>query len=97
MKLNTKFDLQNQRVIKTDVLRTKTGYLTETEMHSLELLLTYYCKDTNTSYKQGMNEIFSNFGTFSNIAARLKSNLLKVSARKLQFLLTNVTQRDKCL
>ena len=61
MKLNTKFDLQNQRVIKTDVLRTKTGYLTETEMHSLELLLTYYCKDTNTSYKQGMNEIFSNF------------------------------------
>ena len=25
------------------------------------MMLTYYCKETNTSYKQGMNEIFVNF------------------------------------
>lgn len=30
-------------------------------MHDLEWLLTSYCKDTNTSYKQGMNEIFVTF------------------------------------
>lgn len=57
----THFDLHNQRVIKADVLRTKSGVFTDKEMNLLETLLTYYCKDTKTSYKQGINEIFAPF------------------------------------
>lgn len=59
--IKTNFDLSYQRVIKTDVLRTKTGVLSEYEMQLLETLLTFYCKDTDTVYKQGMNEIFAPF------------------------------------
>lgn len=57
----TEFNLPNQRIIKTDVIRTKTGILSDDDMYNLEWLLTLYCKESSTSYKQGMNEIFVTF------------------------------------
>lgn len=57
----TALDLPNQRVITSDVERTRTNLLSSLEKSQLELLLTYYCKEYNTSYKQGMNEIMAPF------------------------------------
>ena len=57
----TSLDLPNQRVIKCDVDRTKSGEITDEERNLLENMLTLYCKETNTSYKQGMNEILVPF------------------------------------
>jgi GTPase-activating protein len=57
----TALDLPNQRIIKSDVERTRTGILCEKEKVQLEHLLNYYCKEYNTSYKQGMNEIMAPF------------------------------------
>lgn len=59
--LFTNLDLPNQRVINSDVDRTRTGVLTMKEKGQMEMLLTYYCKEFNTSYKQGMNEIVAPF------------------------------------
>ena len=59
--VSTSLDLPNQRVINSDVERTRTGFLTQTEKNQIELLLTFYCKEYNTSYKQGMNEIVAPF------------------------------------
>ena len=57
----TPLDLKNQRVIHIDVERTRNDELTSEEKFLLENLLTYYCKDTGTSYKQGMNEVMVPF------------------------------------
>ena len=59
--ISTALDLPNQRVITSDVDRTRTGLLDSSEKIQLELLLTFYCKEYNTSYKQGMNEIMAPF------------------------------------
>lgn len=59
--IETKLDLHNQRVIASDVDRTRTSLLSSSEKQDLEKLLTYYCKEFNTSYKQGMNEIMAPF------------------------------------
>jgi hypothetical protein len=59
--IETKLDLHNQRVIASDVDRTRSSLLTLEEKNDLEKLLTYYCKEFNTSYKQGMNEILAPF------------------------------------
>ncbi|CAG9314764.1 TBC1D23_2 [Blepharisma stoltei] len=61
LEIETALDLPNQRVIKSDVERTRTGILTENERKTLEILLTFYCKEHTTSYKQGMNEIMAPF------------------------------------
>ncbi|OMJ96321.1 hypothetical protein SteCoe_53 [Stentor coeruleus] len=57
----TTLDLPNQRIIASDVDRTRTNILSPEEKSQLELLLTFYCKEFNTSYKQGMNEIMAPF------------------------------------
>lgn len=61
--LSTSLDLQNQKVIKNDCLRTRVrdkdilpGFQT-----SLEILLTFYCKQHGLLYKQGLNEILAPF------------------------------------
>lgn len=54
-------DLHNQRVIRCDVDRTRSGEITADERDLLEVFLTFYCKDTGVSYKQGMNEVFVPF------------------------------------
>lgn len=59
--IETTLDLPNQRVILSDVERTRSSHLTPSEKSNLELLLTFYCKEFNTSYKQGMNEIMAPF------------------------------------
>lgn len=57
----TPLDLPTQRIIQSDVDRTRSDILTPAEKINLELLLTYYCKENNISYKQGMNEIMAPF------------------------------------
>lgn len=57
----TTLDLPNQRVIQADVDRTRVGVFTSEEKVDLELLLTFYCKENNIGYKQGMNEIMAPF------------------------------------
>ena len=58
--LNTKFELNEQRVINNDVKRTRVreSILVKDYQNYLELILTYYCKVKNIGYKQGLNEIF---------------------------------------
>ena len=55
------FDLPNQRVIRNDSERTRNDLLLTREKYVLELLLTYYCKNTHTFYKQGLNELLAPF------------------------------------
>lgn len=50
-----------QRTLHVDVARTKSGILTQAEKDDLEIMLTYYCKSENHTYKQGMNEILVPF------------------------------------
>ena len=57
----TTLDLPNQREIKCDVDRTKSEEITKEEKKILEHMLTLYCKETSTSYKQGMNEVLVQF------------------------------------
>jgi Rab-GTPase-TBC domain len=59
--VSTSLDMANQRIVASDVERTRTGLLNSQEKADLEVLLTYYCKEYNTSYKQGMNEIVAPF------------------------------------
>ena len=59
--VKTSLDLHNQRVIKCDVDRTKSEEFNSNERDLLEILLTLYCKETGTSYKQGMNEVLAPF------------------------------------
>lgn len=59
--ISTSLDLPNQRVIASDVDRTRAGILSDEEKIQTELLLTHYCKEYNTCYKQGMNEIMAPF------------------------------------
>jgi hypothetical protein len=49
------------RTLHVDVLRTKSGILTQEERDELEIMLTFYCKKENHTYKQGMNEILVPF------------------------------------
>ncbi len=56
--LLVRLDLHNQGVVKADSKRTRP----ELEDKSifigyLELMLTYYCKLLNITYKQGLNEV----------------------------------------
>ena len=59
--VTTSLDLHNQRVIRCDVERTKFDEITIEEKETLEHMLTLYCKETGTSYKQGMNEVLVQF------------------------------------
>ncbi|OMJ71352.1 hypothetical protein SteCoe_30458 [Stentor coeruleus] len=61
IQITTTLDLPNQRIIASDVDRTRTNILSPEEKSQLELLLTFYCKEFNTAYKQGMNEIMAPF------------------------------------
>jgi hypothetical protein len=49
--LTEDFDLTNQRVIRSDVLRTKNDVFDAAEKHDLEVLLTSYCKNEEIRYK----------------------------------------------
>jgi hypothetical protein len=57
-------DMPNQRVIKTDSERTRNNLLSKSEKGILELLLTYYCKQEEIYYKQGLNEVLAPFMIF---------------------------------
>ena len=57
-------DMPNQRVIKTDSERTRNKQLTKNEKGMLELLLTFYCKQEQIFYKQGLNEVLAPFMLF---------------------------------
>lgn len=59
--IETDLDLENQRTISMDVVRTRSELLTPEERLVLEKMLTYYCKTEKLSYKQGMNEILAPF------------------------------------
>ena len=56
--------MPNQRVIKTDSERTRNKQLTKNEKGMLELLLTYYCKQEQIFYTQGLNEVLAPFIIF---------------------------------
>ena len=58
---NVEFNLENQRVIKTDVDRTRNLILTSEEKDFMERILTLYCKNENVWYKQGLNEVVAPF------------------------------------
>jgi hypothetical protein len=57
-------DMVNQRVIRTDAERTRNKQLSKSEKGILELLLTFYCKQENIYYKQGLNEVLAPFMLF---------------------------------
>lgn len=59
--VSTEWDLCNQRVIHIDVERTRSDEISADERVVLENMLTFYCKQTGTSYKQGMNEVLVPF------------------------------------
>lgn len=61
LKIACDFDLPNQRVINNDAERTRNDLLIKQEKFDLELLLTYYCKETGIFYKQGLNELLAPF------------------------------------
>ena len=88
LSISTKLDLPNQRVITSDVDRTRTGILTADEKRQLELLLTYYCKEFNTSYKQGMNEIVAPFFLMTRQGVSLQMTYLLFKSFLHKFLPT---------
>lgn len=57
-------DMPNQRVIRTDAERTRNKQLSKSEKGLLELFLTFYCKQENIYYKQGLNEVLAPFMLF---------------------------------
>jgi len=60
-RVTTQWDLPNQRVIHLDVERTRSEEISDNERVILENMLSFYCKQTSTSYKQGMNEVLVPF------------------------------------
>jgi hypothetical protein len=57
-------ELKNQRVIRADVLRTRTQdkiFQQDQTRHELEILLTYFCKRKGCNYRQGLNEVLAPF------------------------------------
>ncbi len=58
-------DLPNQRVVEVDALRTRSELPCFREsprvQRRVERLLTYYCKDSGVTYKQGLNECIAPF------------------------------------
>jgi hypothetical protein len=58
-------DLPNQRVVEVDALRTRSELPCFREspevQRRVERLLTYYCKTSGVTYKQGMNEVAAPF------------------------------------
>ncbi|CEG40007.1 tbc1 domain family member related [Plasmopara halstedii] len=62
--LQVEEDLDNQRVIAADAVRTRSNEPRFQASETVELvvkLLTYYCKCRNIRYKQGMNEVLAPF------------------------------------
>ena len=59
--LATTLDLENQRVVKADVNRTR---IPEEQKEVTEKLLTFYCKTQKIKYKQGLNELIAPFVNF---------------------------------
>ena len=58
--MSVKKDTEFQKVINNDCKRTRVreAVLIENFKEILENIITYYCKDKNVYYKQGLNEIF---------------------------------------
>lgn len=61
LSLDVALDLPNQRVVHSDVERTRNPFMTPEEKQLAEHLLTLYCKTEAISYKQGMNEVLAPF------------------------------------
>ncbi|CAM9408876.1 unnamed protein product, partial [Chrysoparadoxa australica] len=67
--MGTSLDLENQRVIRVDVLRTRPSveqFKREDTRAILSAVLTYYCKERNVGYKQGMHEVLAPFIALSD-------------------------------
>ena len=94
---NTKHDLANQRVIKSDIDRTRTPERIHLPSFCdyCESILTYYCKENNFKYKQGLNEII---GPFVLIKAKISisfSNVYNIFACFVDKFLTNYYIEDE--
>lgn len=48
-------------MIKYDCRRTRPEYFSQKDKENLEKILTFYCKETKMSYKQGLNEVAAPF------------------------------------
>lgn len=61
--LNQEFDTKNQKIIKNDCERTrvKDKIIIPDFRNEIECFLTYYCKQHDFPYKQGLNEIAAPF------------------------------------
>uniref|UniRef100_K3WLM6 TBC1 domain family member 23 n=1 Tax=Globisporangium ultimum (strain ATCC 200006 / CBS 805.95 / DAOM BR144) TaxID=431595 RepID=K3WLM6_GLOUD len=62
--LQVEEDLENQKVISADAIRTRGNDPYFKQPETVELvtkILTYYCKCRNIRYKQGMNEVLAPF------------------------------------
>jgi hypothetical protein len=89
--------MYNQRVIKNDCDRTrvKDKPLLISFREYLESMLTFYCKNNNIKYKQGMNEIV---GPFILLKAKVPVSLSKIFNMFSCFLekfLTNYYKEDE--
>ena len=56
---SVKLDLPNQNVIKADTDRAR--FITKDHHDAMQVMLTYFCKTENISYKQGMNDVMAPF------------------------------------
>jgi hypothetical protein len=89
--------MYNQRVIKNDCDRTrvKDKPLLISFREYLESMLTFYCKNNNIKYKQGMNEIV---GPFILLKAKVPVSLSKIFnifSCFLEIFLTNYYKEDE--
>lgn len=95
--LNEQLNLGNQRVIKNDCDRTrvKDKKLLTSFREYLECFLTFYCKNNNIKYKQGMNEII---GPLVLLKAKISislSRLYNLFTCFIEYFLTNYYHEDE--
>ncbi|CAN0362111.1 unnamed protein product, partial [Ectocarpus sp. 8 AP-2014] len=67
--LSTDLDLENQRVVRVDVERTRPAldqFKRPRVKNLLARILTYHCKTHGLGYKQGMHEVLAPFVALSD-------------------------------
>ncbi|CAM9583909.1 unnamed protein product, partial [Phaeothamnion confervicola] len=67
--MTTALDLENQRVVRVDVERTRRDlpqFHNESVRDLLTRILVYHCKQAGVGYKQGMHEVLAPFVALSN-------------------------------
>lgn len=56
---NVKLDLDNQNVVQQDAQRAR--FISKDHIEPLEQVLTFFCKQLNIKYKQGINDVAAPF------------------------------------